>query len=69
MSTQSTQKRVLHPQFQTGEYYAQKAAEYSATQTPERNKQRQESGRRSNVADVIAILPGHEVADDFFREN
>jgi len=68
MSTQS-KARVLHPQFQTGDYYAQKAAEYSATQTPERNAERKANGRQSNVAGVVAVLPGHEVADDFFREN
>ncbi|MCA0235477.1 MAG: hypothetical protein LCH81_03760 [Bacteroidetes bacterium] len=65
----STPKRTLHPQFHDGAYYARKAAEFSATQTPAQNAQRKANGRKSNVADLVAILPGHEVADDFFREN
>ncbi len=68
MSTQAKDRR-LHPQFLDGDYYARKSAEHAATLTHQQNTERRQNARRSNVADTIAILPGHEVAEDFFRIN
>ncbi len=65
----SSKSQTLHPQFLDGQYFADRAAEYSQHQTPERNAQRQANGKKSNVAPVVALLPGHEVAEDFFRTN
>jgi hypothetical protein len=56
-------KNKLHPQFRGGDYWAKQAAEYSKHCTPDENRRRQENGRTPNVADVVAILPSHEVLD------
>lgn len=50
-------------EYRGGDYFAEKAAEYRKTCTKEENARRSQNGRQSNVAPVVAIIPGREVPE------
>jgi hypothetical protein len=62
--------RYRHEDFVDGSTYAALADAYSKTQTPQENARRAANGRKSNVADTVAILNDVQIDDSlFFHSN